>query len=151
MTADGLKVKVTVKAFYDRPSGHRLSPGFTPETQRLCHDETIGCRHSKEHALQLLHFLDALSTDCGIKDGEFKDIEGWSQKFAELMDVVWKMSRDKTEFTELGMRPCCGQGRNQARPVCQRRDGPGMEAERERNQGPREAAPRVALGQVIQP
>ena len=87
---EGLKVKVTVKVWYDRPSGHRLSPGFDAGTAKLNHEETISCPHAKEHALLFLHFLDVIAYDCGVRAAEFKEFAGRAEKVRQLTEELWK-------------------------------------------------------------
>ena len=101
---EGLKVKVTVKAWYDRPSGYRLSPSFTPETGKLNHEETISCPHAKEHAELFLHFLDVIGYDCGVRGGEFKEFAGRAAKVKQLTEELWKVgTHDKN--TKLDAEP----------------------------------------------
>ena len=87
----GLVVKVTVRAWMDRPSEHRLSPGFDAQSGPLNHEETISCAHAKEHALLLLHFLDVIGYGCGVRHGEFKEYPGRAEKIKQLTEELWKV------------------------------------------------------------
>jgi hypothetical protein len=92
-----LKVRITVKGMADRPSGYRLTPGFTGSG--IDHEETIGCGHAKEHALLFLHLLDVIAYDCGVRKGEFKEYAGRAAKVKQLVDELWATTpRDSSAF-----------------------------------------------------
>lgn len=118
---EGLKVKVTVRAWYDRPSGYRLSPGFDAGSSKLNHEETINCQHAKEHALLLLHFLDVIGYDCGVRHGEFKEFAGRAEKVKRLTEELWKVgTHDKNvrlddQPKELDTTVICDQCQRQER------------------------------------
>lgn len=70
-----------IHIFEKRPSGH----AFTGNIAIINHEETLSCVHAKEHVTLLLKFLDLIAYDCGVRQGEFKELEERVEMIKQLI------------------------------------------------------------------
>jgi len=80
-----MKIEVTVKSIHERPSEHRLSPGFA---EGFDHKETFTCPHAKEHALLFCKILDLSAMKCGIDQHEFASDPQFTANMNHLIKLI---------------------------------------------------------------
>jgi len=57
------------------------------------HRETLSCPHARKHIELLTHLLDVIAYDCGIDQGEFKELTGRLERIKELVALLRAMPR----------------------------------------------------------
>ncbi len=84
----------TITISQERPSEHKLT----------VHRETLTCPHAREHVDLVIHLLDVIGYDCGVRQSEFKELAGRVERIKELIVQLRDMPRRKTP-PEVGMTP----------------------------------------------
>jgi len=59
------------------------------------HRETLSCPHARKHIGLLTHLLDVIAYDCGVDQGEFKELTGRVERIKELVGLLRAMPRRK--------------------------------------------------------